>query len=172
MIDAAGFKDIAEMTAGELWELRVALEAQAASLLGHMLFEFSRIETNLGLCLVWVDAGATLEQLTPKVAKLSFHAKLEQLAKDVAARLPAGSKRRRAYDDWIVHTDRMRQVRNQLVHGRWGVEPRERSVVNAVGLPTGPQQITMYTIPQLEAINSELRELSCELSRIRSHWPL
>ena len=43
------------LTAGELWALREAMEAAAASLLGHMLFEFSRIDVNLSLCLVWVD---------------------------------------------------------------------------------------------------------------------
>lgn len=78
------------MTAGELSAHRDAMEAAAASLLGRMLFEFSRIDVNLGLCLVWVDSGADLERLTPKVAALSFHCKLSELSKHVERKLPPG----------------------------------------------------------------------------------
>lgn len=81
------------MTAGELWAHRDAMEASAASLLGRMLFEYSRIDVNLGLCLVWVDDGAGLERLTPKVAALSFPSKLNEHSKHTARKLPAGSNR-------------------------------------------------------------------------------
>ena len=50
-----------EITAGELLAKNDALENEAASLLGHMIFEFSRLDMNLGLCLVWVDGGRELK---------------------------------------------------------------------------------------------------------------
>ncbi|SEK14922.1 MULTISPECIES: hypothetical protein [unclassified Variovorax] len=161
------------MTSGELWAHREALEAAAASLLGRMLFEFSRIDVNLGLCLVWVDGGANLESLTPKVDALSFHSKLGELAKHAARKLPAGSKRRAAYDSWIERMHVARIQRNQLVHGRWGIEPRRSKVVNVIGLPTGDgQQVVEYSIDELSSVNEELQSLLRELGRLRTHWPL
>lgn len=165
--------DIDTLTAGELWAHREAMQAAAASLLGHMLFEFSRIDVNLGLSLVWVDSGANLESLTPKVAEMSFHSKLGELAKHVQVKLPAGSKRRAAYDRWIERMHIARAERNRLVHGRWGIEAHRSKVVNVVGLPTGgAQQTTEYSIDELAAVNEELRSLELELRRLRTHWPL
>lgn len=161
-----------DMTAGELWALRDALEVEAASLLGHMLFEFSRLDVNLGLCLVWVDGGVRLEALTPQVADLSFNDKLLQLSKHVNAKLPVGSKRRSAYEGWIERMHAVRLQRNQLVHGRWGIEPYKNKVVSVTGLPTGTQLATEYSMADLAAINDELRSLQRELARLRDHWPL
>src|SRR5690348_1808630 len=93
--------DTSTMTAGELWAHRDRMEAESASLLGHMLLGLSRIEVNLGLALVWVDDGKQLEELTPKVAVLNLSDKLARLEKEVKAKHPPGSKRRRAYDAWI-----------------------------------------------------------------------
>jgi hypothetical protein len=160
------------MTAGEQWARQDALEAAAASLLGHMLFEFSRIDVNLGLSLVCVDGGARLESLTPKVADLMLHGKLLQLSGHVEAKLPPGSKGRGAYERWIERMHAVRLQRNQLVHGRWGIEPHKNKVVNVIGLPTGAQQAVEYSIDDLAAVNDELRALQLELRRLRDRWPL
>lgn len=165
--------DISTMTAGELWAHRDAMEAAAASLLGHMLFEFSRIDVNLGLCLAWVDSGVNLERLTPKVAAMTFHAKLLELTRHVECKLPAGSKRKGAYDRWIERMHVARAERNRLVHGRWGIEAHRHRVVNVVGLPTGEgQQCVEYSIDELAAMNEELRSLERELRRLRTQWAL
>jgi hypothetical protein len=161
------------LTSGELWAHGQAMEAAAASLLGRMLFEFSRIDVNLALCLVWVNHGSNLESLAPKVSELSFHSKLGELAKHVQAKLPTGSKRRVAYERWIDRMHLARTQRNRLVHGRWGVEPRRNKVVNVVGLPTGDaQQLFEYSIDELAAVNEELQALELELRRLRTNWPL
>lgn len=90
-----------DLTAGELWARREQLENDAALQLGYMIFEFSRLDVNLGLCLVWVDGGAKLESLTRSVADLNLKGKLDELESHVNAKLPVGSKRRKAYDAWI-----------------------------------------------------------------------
>lgn len=158
---------------GELWARREMLESEAASLLGHMLFEFSRLEANLSLCLVWVDGGESIESLTKTVGNLNLKAKLDALTKHVGEKLPAGSKRRRAYELWIGRTDSVRQQRNNLVHGRWGVAAHLNKVINVVGIPTSDgQQVVEYTLEELAEINKELRDLQRELARLREHWPL
>lgn len=162
-----------DLTAGELWARREQLENDAASQLGHMIFEFSRLDTNLGLCLVWVDGGAKLQALTKSIENINLKGKLDELEKHVKAKLPNGSKRRNAYEAWIQRTHAIRQQRNNLVHGRWGVEAHINKVVNVLGLPTSnEQQVTRYGIDELAAVNSELKALQLELSRLREHWPL
>lgn len=162
-----------DLTAGELWARREQLENDAASQLGHMIFEFSRLDTNLGLCLVWVDGGAKLQALTKSIENINLKSKLDELEKHVKAKLPNGSKRRNAYEAWIQRTHAIRQQRNNLVHGRWGVEAHINKVVNVLGLPTSnEQQVTRYGIDELAAVNSELKALQLELSRLREHWPL
>lgn len=164
---------MSEITAGEIWARRDTLEKKAAALLGSMLFEFSRLDVNLGLCLVWLDGGAKIESQTKAVESLNLKAKLDELAKHVAAKLPAESKRRRAYENWMERANSVRQQRNNLVHGRWGVEAHKNKVVNVIGLPTSnAQQVIEYTLEELAEVNTELRELLCELTRLREHWPL
>lgn len=162
-----------DLTAGELWARREQLENDAALQLGYMIFEFSRLDVNLGLCLVWVDGGAKLESLTKSVEGLNLKSKLDELECHVKTKLPAGSKRRKAYDAWLERTHSIRQQRNSLVHGRWGVEAHLDKVVNVIGLPTSDTQREFhYGIDELVAINDELRSLQIELSRLREYWPV
>lgn len=164
---------MSEITAGELWARKEALEQEAATILGRMLFEFSRLDVNLGLCLVWVDSGAKLKGLSEAVADLNLNGKLVELSKYVEAKLPIGSKRRKSYSAWLERAHKVRLKRNELVHGRWGVEARINKVVNVLGLPTSDsQRVHEYTIEELAAINEELRYLQRELARLRENWPL
>jgi hypothetical protein len=161
-----------DVTAGELWALREALENDAAALLGHMLFELSRLDLNLGLCLAWVDGGATLTSRSKMIEGMNLKSRLDDLRKHVDAKLPLESEPHRAYVQWINRVDAIRQVRNNFVHGRWGVEPQINKVVNVTGLPTGEQASVEYSIDELAAINDDLCDLQRELSRLRKNWEL
>lgn len=161
------------MTGAEQLVRQKELENGAASALGFMLMEFSRLDMNLGLCLVWVDGGAELDRLTKAVEDMSLKAKLDTLAGHVASKLPVGSKRHTAYTAWLDRSHKIRLWRNDLVHGRWGVDPHKGVVFNIIGLPTSPdQQSTEYVLPQLQAVTDELVSLQVELSRLRDQWPL
>lgn len=159
-------------TGGQLWARREAMQAEAASLLGQMLFAFSYIDVNLGLCLAWVEDGRRLEALSKSLEGQSIHTKLETLSRQVAEKFPVGSKRRAAYERWIERVHAARMTRNQMVHGRWGIEARHHKVVNVVGLPSGTQLSIEYSLGELKAFNEELRALERELARLREHWPL
>lgn len=141
-------------------------------MLGQMLFAFSYIDVNLGLCLAWVDSGTRLEAVSKSVEGQNIHTKLETLSRQVAEKFPAGSKRRTAYERWIERVHAVRVQRNQMVHGRWSIEARSHKVVNVIGLPSGTQQGIEYTLAELTAFNEELRALERELARLRTHWPL
>jgi hypothetical protein len=162
-----------DVTAGELWARREALETAGATLLGKMLFAFARIDVNLGLCLVWVDSGTRIESLTRQVSEWSFSRRLECLEAAVNRILPDGHAGRNAYVEWIARAQALRQTRNELVHGRWGVDPAQEKVLNVVGLPTSPDQREIgYTLEDLEAMLREMEDLQTVLVKLRKRWPL
>jgi len=162
-----------DVTAGDLWARREQLEEAAARVLGRMLFEFSRLDMAAGLCAVWVEGGQKLEQLNRTVPEMNFNGRLRFIEATVLARLPAGSKRQKAYLAWLERAHAAREKRNELVHGRWGIEPDVNQLVNVVGLPTSPEQREVrYTVADLEQALGELCWLQTELHRLRMHWPL
>ena len=129
-----------DRTLGDLLALRDSLEERASTLLGRILFDFSRLEMELGLCVVWVEHGAQLEQLTHNHEESSFSVRLSALRGSVDQQLPKGSKRHTAYSAWLDQANAARIVRNELIHGRWGVEAANEQIVNVIGLPTSPSQ--------------------------------
>jgi len=164
---------MSELTTGQIAEAREALEQAAAELLGRVLFEFSRLEVNLGLCAVWTGSGQRLDELTKQIKELSFHKKLDFLSQHVERSLPKGSKRHTAYTEWIARAHVSRLKRNQLVHGRWGVDPLQGHVINVIGLPTSPEQTEVrYLLTDLEDVLKELMQLQANLHQLRKQWPL
>jgi hypothetical protein len=162
-----------ELTGQQLWQAQQTLEESAANLLGKMLFEFARLDMALGLCIVWVEGGRRLEALTKQAAQFSFHRRLDFLAQCVDSSLPKGSKRHTAYSEWLKMAHISRLQRNELVHGRWGVDAAQNQVVNVVGLPTSPDQREVrYSLEELNAVLVELHRLQVRLSRLRERWPL
>jgi membrane-bound lytic murein transglycosylase B len=162
-----------EITAGEQTALRQQLEDEAALVLGRMQFEFSGLNMNLGLCAAWVDDGRRLDELSPQVAAMTFHKRLEFVALAVSKRYQAGTDARTGYQTWIDRAHAATGTRNQLVHGRWGVEPRTSQVVNVLGLPTSPEQRAVrYTIAELVQVLEELRQLQIGLHSLRERWQL
>lgn len=159
-------------TAGQLWARHDAIQAEAASLLGQMLFAFSYFDVCLGLCLAWANDGARLEVLSKSLEGQSVKARLETLSKLVATKFQAGSRKRTAWDRWIERAHAAREQRNLMVHGRWCVEARRHKIVNVVGLPSGSPRSTEYSIAELRAFNDELNALGQELARLRQHWPV
>jgi hypothetical protein len=162
-----------DWTAREVWEAHDALETSAATLLGRLLFAFSRLDMNLGLCLVWADGGTNIVALTPKVSALTFHKKLEQLGRLVEAKFVAGSKERSDWALWIEQAHATRALRNQLTHGRWGIDPYAGEAMNVIGLPTSPDQHEMrYSLQALRDAVDEAQRLQVRLSELRAQCPV
>lgn len=159
-------------TALEIQEAEIALEQAASLALGRMLMAFSRMEMELGLALVWVNDGKELEARTAKLDQSNFHTKLEELRKHIDQRGRSDELRKRLID-WLEKAHALRGIRNELVHGRWGIAAVEGVVVNVIGLPTSPdQRSTSYRIPDLDRIVDDIHRLRDELSELRRNWPI
>ncbi len=162
-----------DLTGIEIAERQRDLEAASARLLGQLLFAFSYLDTNLGLCLAWVDGGRQLDARSAAVDGLGFHARLEALQREVEGRLEVGSHARVAYARWLEQAHACRRIRNELVHGRWGVDARRSEVVNHLGLPTSAStREVRYTVAGLRSQVEEVERLTKELHRLRDRWPL
>jgi hypothetical protein len=153
-------------------QARQQLAQSAATLLGQVIFEFSRLELDLGLFVVWTNNGRDLESLTQRFNESTFHEKLRFLERTVSELAPA-SAARDAYNAWIQAADAARMLRNGLVHGRWGFDLATGDVINVVGLPTSiDQRATRFELKDLESGVRELIALRERLDDLRTRWPL
>jgi len=157
----------------EIQEEHDRLESEAATALGLMIFEYSRLDMELGLFLSWSDDGKLMERITKKVAGLNFSKRLEFLQKSVAKKFRDSPDVIERYARWLADAHAIRELRNQLFHGRWGVKATEQVVVNVIGLPTSPdQESTRYSIAELKSALGSVRELRSRLQKLRSSCPV
>jgi uncharacterized protein with HEPN domain len=122
---------------------------------------------------VRVGGGEQLTALSLQVEKMALNAKLEMLGKTVEQSLPSGSKGSHAYIAWLDQAHKLRKVRNELVHGRWDVDPERCEALNIIGIPTSPEQREVrYTLADLQAHVAEIERLSVALNELRRRWQL
>lgn len=67
----------------EIEEERDRLEREAATILGFVIFEYSRLDMEVGWMLSWSDDGKELEKLTKKFRDFDFNKRLKSLQKSV-----------------------------------------------------------------------------------------
>jgi len=162
-----------ELTAGDIWRIREQLERDAASALGKAMFAFSGLDTNLGLMVASVLRYVGKEGQAARVDSLNFKARLEFVDAYIASTSEFHPTAVSEVRDWVLQAQEARQLRNQLVHGRWGVDPLTGKVHNIVGLPSSDAQQTIeYTLEELDAISQEFRRLNSALSKSRQRWGL
>ena len=150
-----------------------AIEEDAAKAIGLILFEFTRLDMNLGLCLVWTNGGQNLEQLTSKYNEKSFSCRLKFIEKLACKKYNPSSKELNKYLNWIKNANEVRKLRNKLVHGRYGFIPHQGCIANVVGLPTSSEQSeTRYTVKQLNNILKRIKKMSVKLSELRDECPI
>ena len=153
--------------------LTEAIEEDAAKAIGLIIFEFTRLDMNLGLCVVWSNDGKDLEKLTSKYNEKSFSCRLNFIEKLARKKYISGSVGLNKYISWIKNANEVRELRNQLVHGRYGFIPHQGCIANVVGLPTSPEKSeTRFTIQQLNSIVKHIKELSVQLNKLRGECPV
>lgn len=66
----------------------------------------------------------------------NFHKKHRCLKKEAKRTYAASPEALIAHTRWLNAADGVRECRNRLVHGRWGIELTKQQVVYIAGLPT------------------------------------
>jgi hypothetical protein len=160
-------------TGAEIEAERQGLEHASGGILGRMLFEFSRLEMALGLFLVWSGEGRQLEKLTKLIGEYTFHRKLDFLQELSDGKYSANAEVHEQYCQWLSDAHKMRLMRNEFVHGRWGTDPINQQVINVVGLPTSADQRQVrYTLTELKHVLEEMSQLQIRLRALRDKWPV
>jgi len=162
-----------DWTGADLTAVREALELGAATALGQMLIEFSRLDLNLGLFLVAASPASDLVKRTEKIEAMTLEQRLTAIRRRVAKTWPRDTEAAQAFRHWLVAVHKVRQQRNQLVHGRWGVDPMAGKAVNVWGLPTSREQRSRaYTLDELHGLVATLQRLQGDLHDLSRRWPL
>lgn len=160
-----------EWTGTQLREARNELRTTAEMLVGRLLFEYSRLETALDLCLAWVDEGSAFDERSKKIECLSFFQKLEFLEADVRGR--GANDGAPSYLAWIQRSHALREQRNTLVHGRVGFNVTRSIVIVVASRATSATVVSIeYSLAELEQVCGEAGILTQELSTLRSSFPL
>jgi hypothetical protein len=159
----------------EIAEEQERLESESAKILGRLVFEYSRLEMELGLTLAWTDDGRELERLTSEIGDFNLKRRLGRLEAEVKTKYGdvKGAEARKGYADWLGEANRLRTLRNQFFHGRWGISAVRQQVFNVVGLPTSPAQREVgYSISDLEGVLESVRMLRRQLMKLNKSWPV
>jgi len=134
------------------------------------------LEVSIGLCLVWTNEGKNLDELTAKFNEKNFSSKLNFIEDLAHKKYPVGSSELNKYISWIKDTNDVRDIRNQLFHGRYGFIPQQGCVANVTGIPTSSEQVvTKYTIKQLKQLKhivKRIDKLAVKINVLRKECPI
>jgi len=162
-----------ELTAGDIWRLHEQLERDASAILGRAIFAFSRLDANLGLMVASVLRVAGKVEQESKADGMNFHKRLEFILKYACEAPDIDPSARAELTRWVKAADETRTQRNQLVHGRWDVDPYRRKALNTVGLANSDEQRTFeYSLEELESFVQRVNDLQSQLTKVRMRWHL
>ncbi len=160
-----------EPTAGDLYKLREELEVRVARALGDIILRMSRLDTNLSLMISSIHQIQGKAVSDESLFESSLHGRLKILRKFVHGATEFSPHVRKAMLSWLREVDEARSWRNQLIHGRWDIDPRRRVLLNLTGLGEVRER-RAYTMEELDAFIETLERLNSELSRMRRQWQL
>lgn len=149
------------------------LEDAGATVIGKILFEFTRLDANLGTCLVNIESVQRVDEETNIVSKLDFDGRIKRLSKETNKKLQQNLVGLEFINNWILRANTARLKRNNLFHGRWGFALHDGTLVNVIGLPTSIEQSsTKYTLDELQDFLNFLKQLQIDLAKIAKQWQL
>lgn len=127
------------------------LEDQLHRLLGRFFVNFAGVELNLSLR---VGGGGR------------FQDKLGRFIDEFGAELSDHDEAFCQISACYMAADAMRETRNLLAHGRWGILSNVQLVVHVSGYPPKPQEERRFSLSELEALVHDAELLNKELSEI------
>ena len=166
-------EDIRTMTGTEMFARRDAIETEVATLIGRLVFSYSRLVSSLHYCVAWHNDGADLDAYGKSAEGYSSADLINKIASQAQTRFGTGSVASKKYADWAKRAHAAREFRNVIIHSRWGIEPYGR---HAIAVSTPPfvklQQERIVTSNKLHAACETCNALAAELGELRGKFPL
>lgn len=123
-----------------------------AHALGLVVMEFARLEFNLGMRIAALRPG-----LETKAGETWFAQRIGILEDAARRRFDTEPVAFASHLAWIAEATALRAQRNQLVHGRWAIDPHRGMARNLVGVPFGTQTASRdYTPDDLLAFRDRI----------------
>jgi hypothetical protein len=156
--------NLADIPAWRMMEMRADGQREIATAIGEFLFAYSRFVTDLHLCVAWQGRGA--EARTTK--DLGVAALLGAIEDHGRASIAADSTPKEEFERWLGAAHRLRNIRNVLVHSRFGIEAYGR-FMELVSTPVRVEPIDSrnFTAGDLRQLCEELPQLSARLAHFR-----
>jgi hypothetical protein len=166
-------EDIRTMTGKEMFARRDATEKEVATLIGQLVFSYSRLVSALHYCVAWHNDGADLDAYGKNAEGYSSAELINKISSQAQTRFGSASPAFKKYAAWAKRAHAARELRNVVMHSRWGIEPYGR---HAIAISTPPfvklQQERIVTSSKLQAACETCAALATELGELRGKFPL
>ena len=161
------------MTGAEMFARRDATETEVATLIGQLVFSYSRLVSALHYCVAWHNDGANLDAYGKSAEGYSSADLINKIASQAQTHFGSGSLAFKKYASWAKRAHSAREFRNVVMHSRWGIEPYGRHAI-AVSTPpfAEPQRERIVTSSKLQAACETCTALATELGELRGKFPL
>lgn len=127
------------------------LEEQLHLVIGRFFVTFARVELNLSLR---VGGAGTFVQ------------KLERFIDVFGTQFSQDDEEFCKISAWYMAADSLRETRNLLAHGRWGILQAAQLVVHVSGYPPEEQAERRFSLLELEALVKDADLVNKELGKI------
>lgn len=166
-------EDFDSMPAYEMFDRRETTEKEIASLLGQFVFAYSRFVTELHLCVAWLNDGKSRANYGAIAEDLAAANLLKMIDKQVQTKLGKASVGFNKYKIWLRRAHQLRNIRNTIMHSRWGIEPYGRHAI-AFSTPVlvKPVKELIFTTDRLRDVCGTPEKLIIELNQLRKEYPL
>jgi len=141
----------AEWTGHEIAAEERRILDETAHALGLVVMEFAQLEFRLGLRI-----ATQLPEFEAKAGEAWFAQRVEILGDAARRRFDDSPVSYASYLAWIAEVNALRAQRNQLVHGRWGIEATQGVACNVVGMPFAQQASHAYRPDDLLAFRDRI----------------
>ena len=133
---------------------------------------YARLDVNLALYVANSRGQEMRAQTLEELENTSFKVKLDRLLPAVRREYGVDPESSATWDEWLKSANKLRCKRNDLIHGRWGINEARSLVFNVIGLPGSPKQLEVtYTLDDLADEVELAIEVSKRFTELRDKWP-
>ena len=148
-------------------------EARAHALVGRLVMAYSRLDVNLALHVASWRGNELRKETLASLENTSFKIKLDLVIPAVRQEYGDNPECIAGWQEWLQEADKLRCKRNDLIHGRWGIDERRAVVINIIGLPGLPAQTEIaYTLDELTDEVERANWVSNQFWKLKLRWPV
>ena len=166
-------EDLGSMTLAETFARRDATEESVASAIGRLVLAYARLNSALHYCVAWHNDGAELDSYGNRAEDLSVAELISKTDAQAKSRYGSTSDAYLQYRTWASKAHATRELRNLIMHSRWGIESFGRHAI-AISTPpfVEPMREHVISTEELEAARRTCIDLASELGKLRDKYPL